>query len=191
MRSLFALCLVVASLAIVPGAAGAAQPTAPNPLNATETATATPEPNATAVDLTESIVIESWEYEDGEFRLTVRSQEATTVTMTDMAAVTRRLREAGGSSAIQIPRRTYAITPGTQTLTFDASTIEEEAAISVGAEGRLVLLRTGQIGGGPGTTSWNTAYAVAALAFVGGVGSVYRVASRQQDDDEPEIRRRL
>jgi len=137
------------------------------------------------IQLTRRIDITRWRFVGGEFVVTLNAELPGTVTLTDSMAVVRKLRGGTGQQAAKIPRRTFTLDAGVNTIRFDGTRADGEAAVSIASGDRLVLLRTGAIDS-PGepverrTAEWMIgAVAVATVLSVGIV-----VVRRQREEDE-------
>ena len=105
-------------------------------------------PPTDKIDLSRNVNIVDWKYAGGEFRVTFLTTLPTSIVVTDSMAVMEQLERPGGSSATEIPRRSYDLGQGRTTVSFPATERRGESAITIGAEGELYLLRTGSVGGG-------------------------------------------
>jgi len=142
MRSFLIALVVVGSLFVAP--ATAASPDAPDPLN--ETATVTPD-NQVSIQLSEVVELESWSYQDGEFRLRIDSDLATEMVVTDSGDLVRRV-EDGGTGTYEVSERRYDLEEGTQTIVFDAERYKGAAAITIGTRGGSYLIQSGSTSSG-------------------------------------------
>lgn len=146
MRFFFVILALVslATLLAIP-IAGAAV-TAPPPVsNETATETSTPAPESTlSIPLNEVVTVTEWEHKNGSFYVTVESDLYTELVVSDSMALVRSIdggSESGGS--VEVPKRSYTLDEGTQTIIFDSSSYKGESAITLNVEGGSYVLYTG------------------------------------------------
>lgn len=186
----FAVAMLIASALLTGGVA--AQDGANN---STTTATATPTPTGQAaenvtVELGPTAEIVRWAYRDGTWHVTIRATVPIRVTLTDSAALFGALSEGEGARTASIPTQGYTLDAGTTTIQMPGQTQEGQAALSVAANGQLVLLRTGSMGGGRQPVAYGTAALLAGAAAIGtGWYSFRRGRSKLEESDDPEVER--
>ena len=183
----FLLALALVAAATVGGVglvAGQSTPTA----TPAGTDTATAEERSVSIDVSPIVQVTSWEFEGGEWRIGLRADAPTRVTVTDVAALTAVLAEGEGAASATIRSRTVTVEQGRSTLRIEGSTYQGMAAVTLsGRADDLVVLRTEALSTGRPSVAWGTAQLLAVLAAVGGVGISYRVLrDREGDDGEPE-----
>ena len=163
-------------LAAIPNPTPTVTPTSSSP-TATPTPATTPTETAIAantkrMDLGPAVTVTDWEFTDGEFRMTVEADQARTVTITDSGAMMNEIsKSGGGSTAVTIPKRTFAVTPGTETLVFDVEQFRGEYAVSIATRGRAAYIGTGVMfgnpfSGGDPTLGWFGGAGLSVLMFV-------------------------
>jgi hypothetical protein len=189
MRRFFFAALVLIALGIGVSVVAGSGAAAPVPDNSTLSNQSVPDSDR--IDLSRNVDIVDWTYAGGEFRVTFITTLPTSIVVTDSMSVVEQLERSGGSSASEIPRRSYTLEVGRSTISFPATQVRDQSAITIGAEGELYLLRTGSIGDG-GLTSGPYPMGTLQLAVLSGAVSValviiyktYRYS--QAEDVEPE-----
>jgi len=158
-----ALVLIAASIGVSVFATPAVAATYDGPLNQTQT----PD-DRVSIQLSDLITIKDWSHQNGEFRITVHSAGPTNLVISDAMAIKRSV-EGLGSRAAEIPRRSYTLQDGTQTIVFDAESYQGESAIAVASRDGAYLLKTGSTAGvfsGPFSTRDLQVVALAAALSV-------------------------
>jgi hypothetical protein len=185
--SLLLLTAVLVSAPVIAPAAAAPSP-ATNVTVPGDTPTATPS-NQQTIQIDNTLTVTSWNASAGEIRITMESAVLTDITITDSMAIVDRLRRGGGARSMEIPRRTYDLDPGTNTIVFDATTVDGESAVTVGHTGDLVLLRSGSLQGTPDPVERRTAQWMIGAVAIGTVLSLGIVVVRRQRNDGEEVRK--
>jgi len=144
MRSFF-IALALLSLALL-GAVAPAVAASPELGNSANT-TSTDAPNTVSVQLSETVDLESWSYQDGEFRLTLDSKLLETVVVTDSGELVEQL-DSGESGTYRVTQRSYDLSEGTTTVVFDATEYKGAAAVTISAGGDPYLIQSGSIDDG-------------------------------------------
>lgn len=175
--------LIVSSLVVAPVGAQDAN-------NSTSTAsTSTPAPNGSAeanvsVDLGPTAEVVRWRYADGRWHISVRSDVPTRISVTDSAALFGALSDGSGARAESIPSRGYTLDAGTTTIEMAGETRDGQAAVSVSANGQVVLLRTGAMQTSRPAVPWSTVQLlVLGTATMVGAAAVVLVRRRRDDED--------
>ena len=152
-----------------------------------QTASPTPPPNEVSMQLSPVLTLTSWEYKAGEWRLSVKSEVPTRVTLTDAAAVGKILTEGDGPAAGTARTRTVNVNPGKSVITFKATEYAGMAAITVAPQraNRIAVLRTDALAAGSTFIKQSTAGLLVLVGAVGaGYGTYRRVRKKLEDEDK-------
>jgi hypothetical protein len=163
------------------------------------TATPTPEGEnetvATEIQLSPTTSITGWTYDRGNatFHIDVRSKTPTRLTVVDAGAMFEALSARDGSSSAALSMRSYNIGRGEQTISFAASTVDGESAVTLTALGgqQMGLLRSGAMGNDRAPVAWATAQALAGGVAITTAGGTYLYIRRRRNEQDVQIRREL
>jgi hypothetical protein len=186
MSRAFSLGLVVLALAAVVGFGAVVGPAgaAPSTTTAANTTTDGTGTHNVSIQLSKTLKITAWKFEDGKFHVTVDSATPTRLKISDTGKVAQVLAEGSGSRAVKIPSRPYTISSGTTTLTFAATTHDGSAAITFASPGGSALLRTDSIRAAkPPVERSAVQVLVLGTAAVVGFGAVVFVRRRRDTED--------
>lgn len=162
--------------------------------NSTTTGTATDASNGTTtvqetIQLSPTTEIVQWRYaENGTFSLTIQSATPNRISVIDAGALVAKLSEADGATSASATSRGFNIGTGTKTLTFRATKVDGEAAVSITAANgnRISILTSGAISAGRPPVAYGTAQAVAVGAAVSAAGGAFLFVRRRRQDDEKD-----
>ena len=190
LRFFLTLTVVVATLA---GAVAAVEaqpetPTVPSPTNSTETPTG----ETSTIQLSESMQIDKWRYENATFFVTISSEAYTALTITDAGKLSQALSEGEGAASTSIRQRTTRLDPdSTTTVVFRATEVDGAAAVTLTAANsdQLILLRSDDMGGDRRPVEWQTTAGLVLLAAAGAAYWTYREAKKRWEDEKKEVSR--
>jgi hypothetical protein len=188
--SLALVVLVVGSTVPIGATATAAQNATGN-----DTTTSTLPDDAASVttetQLTDTLRITGWSYQNGTFAVTFVAAVPTSIKITDTGRVSKALAEGGDSAqTVTIRGKGYSLSSGETTVRFRATVYDGDSAITVGSPGNSALLRTGAISHGdrPAVEWESVQILVLSTAVVVGAGAVTFVR-RRRDDEQVEVER--
>jgi hypothetical protein len=189
LRFFLTLTVVVATLG---GAAVAveAQPATPDPMNTS--ATQTPTGETSTIQLSETMQIDEWRYENATFYVTISSEAYTALTVTDAGKLSQALSEGDGAASTSIRQRTTRLDPdSTTTVVFRATEVDGAAAVTLtaGNSDQLILLRSDDMGGDRRPVEWQTTAGLVLLAAAGAAYWTYREAKKRWEDEKKEVSR--
>jgi hypothetical protein len=166
----------------------------------TATPTTTPtegenETVTTEIQLSPTTSVTGWTFDRGNstFHVDIRSKTPTRVTVVDAGAMFEALSARDGSSSAALTMRSYSINPGRQTISFAASTVDGESAVTLTALGgqQMGLLRSGAMGDDRAPVAWATAQALAGGVAITTAGGTYLYIRKRRNDQDVQIRREL
>jgi hypothetical protein len=167
-----------------------AQPATPEPMNSS--ATETPTGETSTIQLSETMQIDEWRYENATFYVTISSEAYTALTITDAGKLSQALSEGEGSASTSIRQRTTRLDPdSTTTVVFRATEVDGAAAVTLTAANsdQLVLLRSDNMGGDRRPVEWQTTAGLVLLAAAGAAYWTYREAKKRWEDEKKEVSR--
>jgi len=189
LRFFLTLTVLVATLG---GAVAAveAQPATPDPMNSS--ATQTPTGETSTIQLSETMQIDEWRYENATFYIRISSEAYTALTITDAGKLSQALSEGSGAASTSIRQRTTRLDPdSTSTVVFRATEVDGAAAVTLtaGNSDQLVLLRSDDMGGDRRPVEWQTTAGLVLLAAAGAAYWTYREAKKRWEDEKKEVSR--
>lgn len=195
MRSIFRYATVLGVVLLVVAGIGSAVgvASAQEVANATNASTSTPEVRETSMELSPVLTLEKWEYRKGTWRLTVRSEVPTRMTLTDAAAIGRILTEGDGPAAGTARTKTVNVGSGRSVVTMEGVKYGGMAAVTVAPQraDRIAVLRTDAMDPPASYIKQGTAGFLVLVAVIGtGVGTYRRVVARLEDEEQ-EVERIL
>jgi hypothetical protein len=167
--------------------------------NSTTTGTATDPSNETTtvqttIQLSPTTEIVRWTYaENGTFAVTIKSATPTRISVIDAGSLVAQLSEADGATSATATSRSFNLGTGTRTVTFDATKVDGEAAVSLSATGGrgIAILTSGAISAGRPPVAYGTAQAAAGMAAVSAAGGAYLFVRRRRQEQQKDAERVL
>jgi hypothetical protein len=189
LRFFLTLTVVVATLggAVV---AVEGQPATPEPMNSS--ATQTPTGETSTIQISETMQIDEWRYENATFYVTISSEAFTALTITDAGKLSEALSDGDGAASTSIRQRTTRLDPdSTTTVVFRATEVDGAAAVTLTAANsdQLILLRSDDMGGDRRPVEWQTTAGLVLLAAAGAAYWTYREAKKRWEDEKKEVSR--
>lgn len=158
--------------------------------NSTTSPTATPKGDRVAVELGPVVLVRSWSYEDGTFRIVLESDLPSGIKITDTGAVMKAMTEGSGGRAVQIPTRGYTLESGRTTVEFQPVEFDDAAAVTIASTKGAALIRTDSVDAGSPNVEMGTAVGATATAALGsGWFSFRKGREKMEESDEPEAER--
>jgi hypothetical protein len=189
MNQRWILLVVLAGAIMLMPAIAAAQstPEPPDPPDGDLNTTTAPPDESIVIQLSPATWITDYEYDDGEWSITLKSEMPTTLTVSEAVPMDE-------SGAERFSIRQYDIERGVTTVKFQAPPIDGMSKVSLTtsesiANGNGVYLQSGSRSVSREPVPFNTANIFIGVSALGGAGLAFAFAYRRYEDDEDVDRR--
>jgi hypothetical protein len=152
--------------------------------SATSSTTPTPEPNEVSIELSKTLIIESWTFEGGAFRVTFEADIPHIIKISDTGAVMQAMTEGDGSTTTEIPSRGYTLGSGKTTVVFQAVNFNGVSAITVASTDGAVLLRTDSVEMSRPAIKYGTVQGMIAASIGLTAGGTYKYVKGKREKEE-------